>query len=143
LQAIERYCSQQSPESVLDMGAGSGLLAIAAAKMGAKNIMCIDYDPISVEACTINADINHVQLTSVLGDTPPKQRFELVVANILAGPLLDMAESLSACVGTRLVLSGLLENQVNLNIRTYQAYGLNHAATHIMGEWACVEFIKV
>ncbi len=140
LEAIERYCLQHKPKSVLDMGAGSGLLAIVAGKLGATDIHAIDYDPISVEASRVNAKINHIELTSTLGDTPPTRTFELVIANILAGPLLGMAETLSKCVGDRLILSGLLESQVPLNIRTYEAEGLCHAQTHIMGDWACVEF---
>ncbi len=143
LEAIERYCLQHKPKSVLDMGAGSGLLAIVAGKLGAADIHAIDYDPISVEASSVNAKINHIELTSTLGDTPPTRTFELVIANILAGPLLGMAETLSKCVGDRLILSGLLESQVALNIRTYEAEGLCHAQTHTMGDWACVEFTLV
>lgn len=143
LEAIERYCLQQAPESVLDMGSGSGLLAITAAKLGAKDIHAIDYDPISVEASSVNAGINHVKLTSTLGDTPPTRSFELVIANILAGPLLGMAETLAKCVDKHLILSGLLESQVALNIRTYENAGLKHVRTDIMGEWASVEFIAV
>ena len=142
LEAIECYCLQQPPKSVLDMGAGSGLLAIAAGKLGATDIYAVDYDPVSVEACKTNAAINGIDIQTELGDTPPKRSFELVAANILAGPLLGMAESLAKCVGKRLILSGLLESQVALNIRTYEAEGLQHAKTHIMGDWACVEFIK-
>jgi len=141
LEAIERYCLQYTPESVLDMGAGSGLLAITAGKLGATDIHAIDYDPISVEASRVNAEINHIQLTSTLGDTPPNRTFELVIANILAGPLLGMAEALSQCVGKQLILSGLLESQVALNIRTYEALGLKHLRTCIKGDWASVEFI--
>lgn len=140
LEAIERYCLQHIPESVLDMGAGSGLLAITAGKLGAKDIHAMDYDPISVEASGVNAKINGIRLTSTLGDTPPKRKFELVVANILSGPLLGMAESLTPCVSKHLILSGLLAAQVPLNIRTYEAFGLTHLATHIMGDWAAVEY---
>ncbi|MDQ6952040.1 MAG: 50S ribosomal protein L11 methyltransferase [Mariprofundaceae bacterium] len=140
LEAIESYCLQHIPESVLDMGAGSGLLAITAGKLGAKDIHAIDYDPISVEACGANAKINGIRLISTLGDIPPKRKFELVVANILSGPLLGMAESLTPCVGKHLILSGLLEGQVPLNIRTYETLGLTHIATHIMGDWAAVEY---
>ncbi|MDQ6967576.1 MAG: 50S ribosomal protein L11 methyltransferase [Mariprofundaceae bacterium] len=141
LEAIERYCMQHAPKSVLDMGAGSGLLAIVAGKLGAIDIHAIDYDPISVEASSVNARINHVELTSTLGDTPPTRSFELVIANILAGPLLGMASPLTKSVGKHLILSGLLASQVAVNIRTYEAEGLRHAQTHSMGDWACVEFI--
>ncbi|MDQ6973488.1 MAG: 50S ribosomal protein L11 methyltransferase [Mariprofundaceae bacterium] len=140
LEAIERYCRQHSPESVLDMGAGSGLLAIAAGKLGANDIQAVDYDPISVAASEVNANINSVRLIATLGDMPPQRKFELVVANILAGPLLGMVEPLTACVGKHLILSGLLKSQVALNIRTYESFGLTHTATHTMGDWAAVEY---
>jgi len=140
LEAIERYCIGKAPESVLDMGAGSGLLAIVAGKMGAKEVVAVDYDPISVEASEVNATINGVTLSAILGDTPPERTFELVVANILAGPLLGMAEALVPCVGKHLILSGLLESQVERNIRTYAALGMTHVRTSIMGDWASVEY---
>ncbi len=142
LEAIESYCLNQPPQSLLDMGAGSGLLAIAAGKMGAKDIHAIDYDPISVEATEVNAAINHVELISSLGDTPPKRQFELVVANILAGPLLDMAENLANCVGTHLILSGLLIEQVPAIIKAYEKAGLKHQQTLTKQEWAAVEFTR-
>ncbi len=142
LEAIEDYCLAQPPQSLLDMGAGSGLLAIAAAKMGAKNIVCVDYDPLSVEAATVNAGINGVTLTSLLGDTPPKRSFELVVANILIGPLLDMAEPLAASTEKHLILSGILSSQVDDLSKAYVAQGLSVSNTRIKEEWAVVEFIR-
>ncbi|MDQ6988538.1 MAG: 50S ribosomal protein L11 methyltransferase [Mariprofundaceae bacterium] len=139
LQAVERYCLAQRPSSVLDMGAGSGLLAIAAGKMGASDIHAVDYDPISVQASAVNAEINGITLTSTLGDTPPDRQFELVVANILAGPLLDMAQPLSAAVGQHLILSGLLIAQAPTVIKAYEQAGLQHLTTHHDAEWAAVE----
>jgi len=124
LEAIEQYCLNSPPNSVLDMGAGSGLLAIAAIKLGAQGVLAIDYDADSVAACHSNALINHVTLAAELGDTPPAQTFELVVANILAGPLLQMAEGLAACTGKTLILSGLLLTQQASICEAYQAHGL-------------------
>ncbi len=142
LEAIEDYCLSNPPKSLLDMGAGSGLLAIAAAKMGAQNIMCVDYDPLSVEACATNADINHVSLTSLLDNTPPRQTFELVVANILYNPLIDMAKPLAASVKQHLILSGILGSQSPSLIQAYVAQGLTHHNTRNKEEWAVVEFIR-
>ncbi len=142
LEAVERYCLQQIPRSVLDMGAGSGLLAITAGKLGAKDIHAIDYDPISVEASAVNAAMNDVQLTSTLSDKPPTRQFELVVANILAGPLLDMAEILAASVERQLILSGLLMAQVPSIIQAYTQTGLQHQATYQREEWAAVVFLQ-
>jgi len=142
LEAIENYCAQHSPQSLLDMGAGSGLLAITAAKMGAQHVVCVDYDPLSVEAAATNANINHVQLESLLGDTPPEQKFELVVANILIGPLLDMAQLLAASVENHLILSGILMTQADQLIHAYEAQGLKHLHTQQKEEWAAVSFIR-
>ena len=142
LEAIETYCQKQTPQSVLDMGAGSGLLAIAAGKMGGKNIDAIDYDPISVEATEVNAAINQVELTSILGDTPPSKRYELVVANILAGPLLEMSQKLADCVDSHLILSGLLNEQVPAIIKAYEKAGVKYLRTLSKEEWAAVEFTR-
>ena len=142
LEAIEDYCLNTPPKSLLDMGAGSGLLAITAAKMGAQDVVCVDYDPLSVEAAEVNAGINAVSLDSLLGDTPPSQTFELAVANILYNPLIDMAKPLAEAVGNHLILSGILNEQVPALIQAYVAHGLTHHNTRNKEEWAVVEFIR-
>lgn len=142
LEAVEDYCLKQTPQSLLDMGAGSGLLAITAAKMGALDIHAVDYDPISVEACEVNAAINGISLIALLGDVPPSRTFELVVANILIGPLLDMATPLAACVAKQLILSGVLISQVPSLIEAYAKAGLQHQQTNTREEWAAVVFSR-
>jgi len=139
LESIERICREPMPSSMLDMGSGSGLLAIAAAKLGVKQVLAIDHDPIAVEACKVNAGINGVVLRSVLDDTPPNARFSLIVANILAGPLIAMAPRLAACAGGPLVLSGLLAAQVNDVGRAYMRAGLTPVRTDVRDEWAALE----
>jgi len=139
LEAIERVCADGAPESMLDMGAGSGLLAIAASKLGAKGIVAIDNDPISVEASRVNAEINGVALDSLLNDTPPDRTFELVVANILAGPLIEMAPKLAKCASRHLILSGLLREQVESVSQAYVDAGMQVIRSDAMEEWASVE----
>lgn len=141
LETIERVCRESPPQSMLDMGAGSGLLAIAAGKLGARGIVAIDNDPVCVEASRVNADINAVELESLLGEVPPDQRFKLVAANILAGPLIDMAPALAKCVGNRLVLSGLLASQTDAVSAAYIATGLKLDRSDIMEEWASLEMV--
>ena len=143
LEAIEHYCANQAPTSLLDMGSGSGLLAIAAGKLGALDIHAVDFDPLSVSASAENAEVNGVKLTATLGDTPPARQFELVVANILAGPLLEMAEPLSKAVASNLILSGLLTTQVDGIIQAYEAQGLRHHSTQNKEEWSVVEFKRL
>ncbi|HCS12651.1 MAG: 50S ribosomal protein L11 methyltransferase [Zetaproteobacteria bacterium CG06_land_8_20_14_3_00_59_53] len=142
LETIERMCREAPPQSMLDMGAGSGLLAIAAGKLGAQGIVAIDNDPVCVEACSVNAAINGIKLESLLGEVPPVQRFELVAANILAGPLIDMAPALTQCVGNRLVLSGLLATQIDAVSAAYIAAGLRLDRSDTMDEWAALEMLR-
>jgi len=139
LQAIERICVEHCPENMLDMGAGSGILAITALKLGASSALAIDMEEESVEACQANAAINGVKLDTKLNDTPPEQAFDLVVANILAAPLVWMAKELAACVGDRLVLSGLLTSQLDDVVTAYIAEGLTESRRDSQGEWASVE----
>jgi len=139
LEAIERICAKCMPDTMLDMGAGSGILAIAAAKLGIRHVLAMDNDPDAVDACRKNAEINKVRIVSRLGDIPPRYPFDLVVANILASPLIDMAPKLAKCVGARLVLSGLLATQVEDVGNTYQKAGLTIMGTDTQDEWAAVE----
>jgi len=141
LEAIERVCAEKAPATLLDMGAGSGLLAIAALKLGTGSALAIDMEQDSVEACIANAATNGVTLGVHLSDTPPNQTFDLVVANILAAPLVWMAKELSACVGNHLILSGLLAEQVDDVAAAYIAEGLTESRRDTQGEWGSVEFI--
>jgi len=142
LRAVERFCQQKTPENMLDMGAGSGILAIAAAKLGARHIVAIDNDADAVAACRINAEINGVDMQSLVDDIPPNATFELVVANILAGPLIDMAAALAGCVGKRLVLSGILAEQADKVTAAYIAAGLKHLRTETIEEWVSIAFTR-
>jgi len=142
LEAVERVCVAESPATVLDMGAGSGLLAIAALKLGAGSALAIDMEEESVDACKSNADMNSVSLQALLDDTPPNQQFELVVANILAAPLVWMVKELAPCVAHRLILSGLLTTQVDDVAVEYIAQGLIEVRRDSQGEWASVEFMR-
>ncbi|MBF0282694.1 MAG: 50S ribosomal protein L11 methyltransferase [Zetaproteobacteria bacterium] len=141
LQAIERLCEQSDtlPETLLDMGAGSGLLAIAGLKMGVASALGVDNDAIAVEACLVNAKINGVVMQVELNDTPPAKKFACVVANILAAPLVAMAPALAACVGRDLILSGLLATQVEMVEGAYLAEGLVRKRVDIDGDWASLE----
>jgi len=143
LEAIERICKRNTPETMLDMGAGSGLLAIAAAKLGIKHVLAMDNDPDAVDACHKNATINSVSIVSQWGDKPPNRKFDLVAANILAGPLMDMASKLAACVRGTLVLSGVLTTQVEDICQRYEAEGLkNIRPVDTQGEWAAIEMVR-
>jgi ribosomal protein L11 methyltransferase len=100
-------------ESVLDYGCGSGILAIAAMKLGAARATAVDIDPLALEAARYNADSNGVVLEVLAADAALTIEADITVANILANPLRMLAPLLAAHTvpGGRLVLSGILAAQ--------------------------------
>ena len=101
--------------SVLDYGCGSGILAIAAAKLGAHPVTGVDIDPQAVTSSSANGRLNGVDATFVDVDAlPAKMRFDIVVANILANPLRMLAPALAARAvdGGSIALAGILVAQV-------------------------------
>ena len=93
---------------ILDVGCGSGILGIAAARLGAAEVVAVDHDPQARQATSANARENDVRLT-VLGDLAEAQGyFDIALANIVADTLCAMSPTLAECAGT-LVLSGILE----------------------------------
>ncbi len=100
-------------ESVLDYGCGSGILAIAAAKLGATRVTATDVDAQALAASRANALANDVRIEVVAPDALPKRADAIVVANILANPLILLAPALAARVrpGGHIALSGILAAQ--------------------------------
>lgn len=108
--------------TVVDYGCGSGVLAIACALKGAERVIAVDHDPQALTATLDNARRNGVDhrigtvLPAAFEQLPPEQRrADLVLANILTGPLIDLAPRLTDCLGAnaRLVLSGTLLEQAD------------------------------
>ncbi|MEO1202147.1 MAG: 50S ribosomal protein L11 methyltransferase [Pseudomonadota bacterium] len=109
--------------SVLDYGCGSGILAIAALKLGAGSAVAMDIDPQAVAATRDNAVNNDVaeRLDVVGSDAAINGRFDVVVANILAGPLVELADCVTARLASAgdLALSGILSEQVGDIVSAY------------------------
>lgn len=100
-------------ESVLDYGCGSGILAIAAAKLGAARVDGVDVDPQAVETASENARANGVAVHAALPEELPAAIYDIVVSNILAQPLIELAPLLAArtAPGGRIALAGILQSQ--------------------------------
>jgi ribosomal protein L11 methyltransferase len=111
-------------QSVLDYGCGSGILAIAAAKLGAAAVIGTDVDPQAIEASRANAQRNGVSARFALPDALAPGKVDVVVANILANPLRLLAPVLAARVrdGGAIVLSGILEDQVAVVSGAYRRW---------------------
>jgi ribosomal protein L11 methyltransferase len=114
----------QGGETVLDYGCGSGILAIAAAKLGAKRVFGIDIDAQAVSASRENARRNNVHGTFELPECAVKLQADILVANILANPLRVLAPALAQHVRGRgcIVLSGILDEQAQDVIATYRPW---------------------
>ena len=115
--------------TVLDVGCGSGILAIAALKLGAAHADGTDIDPQALQASRDNAERNSIddsQLDLFYPEQLPPGGYPLVTANILAGPLIELAEMIASHVAPngRIALSGILANQANDVLEAYQAQGL-------------------
>ena len=112
-------------DSLIDFGCGSGILAIAAYKLGAKQVIGIDNDPQAIESANNNAQKNNIidNFSIYLSDlTPDNTKSNIIVANILAGTIIELKDSLMNYLSNNghLVLSGILDSQINDVIEAYQ-----------------------
>lgn len=139
LLAFDRMLKTFRPERVLDLGTGTGVLAIAAAKALRQPVLATDIDATSVLIARENAEINgvatRVRVVEANGLKHPEvleaAPYDLIFANILAGPLVHLAPHISQAVmpGARVILSGLMNRQERLIRATYHAHGflVDHA----------------
>jgi len=141
LEWLERNVSADC--TVLDYGCGSGILAIAAARLGAGRVAGVDIDPQAVEAAKANAERNGV--TALFADSaqPVAGEYDLVVANILSNPLRVLAPAICAHVrsGGRLALSGILREQAEEIIGIY-AQWLPMQVADTREDWVCLSGVK-
>ncbi len=127
-------------ESVLDYGCGSGILAIAALKLGAARAVGVDVDSQAVRASRDNASANQAEnVQFFLPDDAPHERYDVVVANILTNPLRMLAPLLAnaARPGGQIVLSGILEEQAQDVMNIYQQW-FDMTAPVFEDGWACL-----
>ncbi len=150
LAVLSDLAKERSFRNVLDLGCGTGLLAIGAAKLWKRPVLASDIDPVAVEVTRDNARANGVAplvravtadgLTSpVLAGGAP---YDLLIANILAGPLTQLAPGIirSLAPGAVLLLSGLLRNQEALVTSFYRQ--LRFVGRHRMGPWSALVLEK-
>ena len=132
-------------KNVIDYGCGSGILALAAQKLGATSVCGTDIDPQAIEASRQNAERNQESIAFDLVerfDSPP---VDLLIANILAGPLKELAPEFSKLLkpNATLVLSGLLNNQAKGLIEHYRKFGIELDNHQALEEWGLLSGTKV
>jgi ribosomal protein L11 methyltransferase len=148
LGALDALARTHAFDRILDLGCGTGVLAIAAAKLWKTRVLATDIDPRAIEVTVENARINDagplVRAAVADGMDHPAIRagapFDLVVANILSGPLTRLAPGIAAALapGGTVVLSGLLHWQAQTVVGFYQALGLVRRRTLRDGSWAAL-----
>lgn len=121
---------------VIDYGCGSGILAIAAALLGAKKVIGVDTDPQALQATQANAERNGVTIDTYFPDDCPDERCDVLLANILAGPLQSLAERLASLTkpNADIVLSGILDVQADAVSKSYQPWFEMQSPT-LKDEW--------
>ena len=141
LEWLERNVSEGC--SVLDYGCGSGILAIAAARLGAARVAGVDIDPQAVEAARSNAERNGVAALFADSAQPVAGEYDVVVANILSNPLRVLAPAICAHVrsGGRLALSGILREQAE-EIMAIYAQWLPMQVADMREDWVCLAGVK-
>lgn len=132
-------------KNIVDFGCGSGILAIATALLGAQKVVAVDNDPQALESTAANAARNEVggTIACQLPEDFSATAADVVLANILAGPLVELAPVLIGCCkpGGQIVLSGLLEEQVREVARAYQPV-CAVSATAVRDGWARLDLQK-
>ena len=132
------------PARVLDVGSGSGILAIAAAKLGAREVLAVDVDPIAVDASAANARRNRLVrvIRSREGSAPSGEGpFDVVLANLIASLLITLADGLLEDLrpGGTLLASGIFENREADVVAAFEARGLVIGQRWAEGDWVALE----
>ncbi|MBC8418303.1 MAG: 50S ribosomal protein L11 methyltransferase [Desulfobacterales bacterium] len=128
---------------MLDVGTGSGILAIYGIRIGAERVVAVDNDPEAIRWAGRNIRLNGITGSIRLSETPVEQlgeRFSLVCANLILGEILRVLPAFSHLVnpGGWLILSGILRDQLEEITRSLARNGFQEHETRYQDEWACV-----
>ncbi|WP_208437399.1 50S ribosomal protein L11 methyltransferase [Bartonella taylorii] len=148
LEMIAKVVKHENPQNVLDLGTGSGVLAIGIAMLKPVSILASDIDPIAIQVAQHNAELNGVKkyITTVTAtgfthdQIASRAPFDLIIANILANPLIELAPEMVRVLqkGGSLILSGILEEQHASVLEAYVKQGRQHIETYHRQEWVTI-----
>ncbi|RYF91339.1 MAG: 50S ribosomal protein L11 methyltransferase, partial [Chitinophagaceae bacterium] len=135
-----------SGKKVLDMGCGTGILAILAAKKGVAELVAIDYDPLSYDSTIENANLNHVpHIRAICGgkEAIPDEQFDVILANINRNILLDQIPRYAEVLrpGGEIYYSGFYESpDLDIIKDACLSVGMRYSGHKVMGEWTAACF---
>lgn len=138
LQLLDELAGENLDRSVLDMGCGSGILAIGAKKLGFTDVKGFDYDPDAVAVALENADFNGVRIPFYEGDLSKcEEQADVVLANILGPVLIEFAPNIAKAVkpGGDLVISGILATIYEDVREAFVKQGFSEVKNVLIGEW--------
>ncbi|MER9163320.1 50S ribosomal protein L11 methyltransferase [Mesorhizobium sp. M0715] len=148
LEMLEKVVRREHPRNALDLGTGSAVLAIAVAKLAHIPVLATDIDPVAVRVAAANARLNHVKALVETATAPgfhhpifgKRAPFDLIVANILARPLMRLAPQMAdhIALGGSIVLSGILERQRDAVISAYVGQNFRHVRTLHREGWVTI-----
>ncbi|MDU2489444.1 MAG: 50S ribosomal protein L11 methyltransferase [Clostridium celatum] len=141
IQALERYVKEES--TVFDVGCGSGILAIAAAKLGAKLAVGVDLDPVAVESSIENVGYNNLKNIEILHGNLVEVidgKADIVVANILAEIICILTDDVKRVLkdGGVFITSGIIHDRVDMVCEKLEATGFEVIEKNRDGEWNCI-----
>lgn len=140
LEQLDRFVPQSGTKTMLDIGTGSGVLAIAAVKLGAGQALGVDFDPVCVECSAENAQANGVTEQTAfrqhdITDGWPDEKYDLVCANIYSSLLIDNAATLLRITGKYLLLTGIREVELDGVADTFVRLGGREIVRDSDSEW--------
>jgi ribosomal protein L11 methyltransferase len=140
LEQLDRFVPQSGAKTMLDIGTGSGVLAIAAVKLGVKQALGVDFDPICVECSMENAVANGVSAQTEfrqhdITDGWPDEKYDIVCANIYSTLLIDNAATLLRVAGKYLLLTGIREMELDGVADTFVQLGGREIVRDSDNEW--------
>ncbi|WP_196000572.1 50S ribosomal protein L11 methyltransferase [Clostridium sp. 1001271B_151109_B4] len=141
IQSLEKYVQEDS--TVFDVGCGSGILAIAAAKLGAKLAVGVDLDPVAVESSIENVGYNNLNNIEILHGNLVEVidgKADIVVANILAEIICILADDVKRVIkdGGIFITSGIIHDRVDMVCEKLEATGFEVIEKNRDGEWNCI-----
>ena len=131
-------------ESIIDYGCGSGILSIAALKLGCSSSTAVDIDTEALNVTKKNSFINKLSIPTYLPKNLPKMKCDIIIANILANPLIELFPKFQSLLkpGGYLVISGILESQIK-NVKTHYNNYFSIKNCKIKEEWALISGSKL